>query len=99
MSETKNQVCAIIGASHAGVNLAFNLRKEGWEGEIIIYDKDPNTPYHRPPLSKSYIIDGDLSNNLLKPLESYEKDNITLQLGKLFAFRRVLYNDHIRLQW
>ena len=24
---------------------------------------------------------------------------ITLQLGKLFAFRRVLYNDHIRLQW
>ena len=40
MSETKNQVCAIIGASHAGVNLAFNLRKEGWEGEIIIYDKE-----------------------------------------------------------
>jgi 3-phenylpropionate/trans-cinnamate dioxygenase ferredoxin reductase component len=80
--ETKNQVCVIIGASHGGVNLAFNLRKEGWEGDIIIYDKDPNTPYHRPPLSKSYIIDGDLNSNLLKPLESYEKDNVTLHLGK-----------------
>jgi 3-phenylpropionate/trans-cinnamate dioxygenase ferredoxin reductase component len=82
MSETSNQVCIIIGASHGGVNLAFNLRKEGWEGKIMIYDTDPNTPYHRPPLSKSYIVDGDLNSNLLKPLESYQKDEISLNLGK-----------------
>jgi 3-phenylpropionate/trans-cinnamate dioxygenase ferredoxin reductase component len=82
MSETSNQVCIIIGASHGGVNLAFNLRKEGWEGKIMIYDKDPNTPYHRPPLSKSYIVDGDLNSNLLKTLESYKKDEISLNLGK-----------------
>tara|TARA_R110002126_G_scaffold34643_1_gene107042 strand:+ start:4412 stop:5653 length:1242 start_codon:yes stop_codon:yes gene_type:complete len=82
MSETSNQVCIIIGASHGGVNLAFNLRKEGWEGKIMIYDTDPNTPYHRPPLSKSYIVDGDLNSNLIKPLESYQKDEISLNLGK-----------------
>ena len=82
MSETSNQVCIIIGASHGGVNLAFNLRKEGWEGKIMIYDTDPNTPYHRPPLSKSYIVDGDLNSNLLKTLESYKKDEISLNLGK-----------------
>ncbi|ARV16621.1 NAD(P)/FAD-dependent oxidoreductase [Polaribacter sp. SA4-12] len=82
MSETANQTCVIIGASHGGVNLAFNLRKEGWQGEVVIYDTDPNTPYHRPPLSKSYIVDGDLNSNLLKPLESYQKDTISLKLGK-----------------
>ncbi|MCL5246283.1 FAD-dependent oxidoreductase [Cellulophaga sp. 20_2_10] len=81
MLDTANQVCVVIGASHAGVNFAFNLRKEGWQGEVILFDSDPNIPYHRPPLSKSYIIDGDLNSNLLKPLESYKKDNITLKLG------------------
>lgn len=81
MLDTANQVCLVIGASHAGVNFAFNLRKEGWLGEVILFDSDPNIPYHRPPLSKSYIIDGDLNSNLLKPLESYKKDNITLKLG------------------
>ncbi|APZ45579.1 pyridine nucleotide-disulfide oxidoreductase [Polaribacter reichenbachii] len=82
MLETANQICVVIGASHAGVNFAFNLRKEGWQGAIILYDVDPNTPYHRPPLSKSYIVNGDLNSNLLKPLESYQKENITLELGK-----------------
>ncbi|WP_343330831.1 NAD(P)/FAD-dependent oxidoreductase [Polaribacter staleyi] len=81
MSATENQICVVIGASHAGVNFAFNLRKVGWQGAIILFDSDANTPYHRPPLSKSYIIDGDLNSNLLKPLESYQNEKITLKLG------------------
>ncbi len=80
MSEDK--VCVVIGASHAGVNLAFNLRKEGWEGKIIVFDKDSNLPYHRPPLSKKYLeLEDSIQNNLLKPEESYIKDNIDLKLG------------------
>ena len=82
MSSTKEQTCAVIGASHGGVNVAFNLRKEGWEGEIILYDADPLMPYHKPPLSKSYLIDGNLEDNLLKPLEAYKKENIQLKLGE-----------------
>ena len=89
MLDSKNKVCVVIGASHAGVNFAFNLRKEGWQGAIILFDLDPNTPYHRPPLSKSYIIDGDLNSNLLKPLETYQNENITLKLGvKVTAINR-----------
>jgi len=81
MSEnaTKNLICVVIGASHAGVNLAFALRKEGWEGSIILFDKDPDLPYHRPPLSKTYLQHEEV--NLLKAHDSYEKDNISLQLG------------------
>ena len=89
MSNPVKKVCIVIGASHAGVNFAFNLRKEGWQGGIILYDSDTNTPYHRPPLSKSYIIDGDLNSNLLKPIESYKNENITLKLGmKVLSINR-----------
>ena len=82
MSSTKNKICVVIGASHGGVNFAFNLRKEGWLGEIILIDSDPMTPYHRPPLSKGYLIDGNLESNLLKQLETYKKENIQLKLGE-----------------
>ncbi|TPN83061.1 pyridine nucleotide-disulfide oxidoreductase [Aquimarina algicola] len=78
-----NKTCIVIGASHAGVNFAFALRKEGWKGAIILLDKDKATPYHRPPLSKKYLeLEDSIQNNLLKSLESYEKDNISLSLGK-----------------
>mgnify|MGYP000261967305 CR=1 FL=1 len=77
-----NKTCVVIGASHAGVNVAFSLRKEGWEGSIILFDADPVLPYHRPPLSKAYLTSDDgIEKNLLKSAESYNKENITLNLG------------------
>jgi len=78
-TQTKESICVIIGASHAGINHAFALRKEGWEGAILLFDKDPEIPYHRPPLSKTYLSNAEV--NVLKSVESYEKDNITLNLG------------------
>ena len=73
----------IIGASHGGVNCAFALRREGWEGEIILIDADPNLPYHRPPLSKEFLVsDGNLEKHFLKSSESYTNENISLVLGK-----------------
>ncbi|MFS4469003.1 NAD(P)/FAD-dependent oxidoreductase [Maribacter sp. 2210JD10-5] len=78
----KEKICAIVGASHAGVNLAFYLRREGFEGEIILFDKDAMLPYHRPPLSKTYLANEEaLEKNLLKSVESYEKERIQLRLG------------------
>lgn len=79
MSDT---TCVIIGASHAGVNCAFALRKEGWQGQIIMYDADPELPYHRPPLSKTYLtVREGIQNNPLKSLESYEREQIQLNLA------------------
>lgn len=76
------QTCVVIGASHAGVNFAFSLRKEGWDGDILLFDVDPTLPYHRPPLSKAYLTSSDaIEKNLLKSAESYEKQEITLNLG------------------
>lgn len=81
MADTKT--CVVIGASHAGVNFAFALRKEGWEGNIVLFDKDKALPYHRPPLSKKYLeLEDSIQNNLLKPEDSYLKENMSLRLGK-----------------
>ncbi|WP_010177730.1 NAD(P)/FAD-dependent oxidoreductase [Aquimarina agarilytica] len=79
---SKDKICVVIGASHAGVNFAFSLRKEGWEGRIILFDKDPVLPYHRPPLSKAYLTSADaIDKNLLKSAEAYDKSGIELSLG------------------
>ncbi len=78
----KDKICVIIGASHAGVNLAFSLRKEGWEGEIHLFDGDPVLPYHRPPLSKAYLTSDDaIEQNALKAKSTYENERINLHLG------------------
>ncbi|MFK7969104.1 MAG: NAD(P)/FAD-dependent oxidoreductase [Bacteroidia bacterium] len=92
MSETSTsgKICVIIGASHAGVNCAFHLRNEGWEGEILLYDADPTLPYHRPPLSKAYLThEEEGGRSQLRSAESYERKNIGLKLGlKVKAIQR-----------
>ena len=53
---TANQTCLIIGASHAGACLATAVRKEGWEGRILVLGDETVMPYHRPPLSKALLM-------------------------------------------
>ena len=80
MNEDKQ--CIIIGASHAGVNCAFALRRQGWKGNIMLLDKDPVRPYHRPPLSKAFLSSDDpIDTYQLKSAESYQKEKIDLKLG------------------
>lgn len=79
---TKKQVCVVIGASHGGVNFAFSLRREGWDGEIILFEIDKELPYHRPPLSKAYLTSEEYSEQTpLFPKENYVLDKIILKLG------------------
>ncbi|NVK25205.1 MAG: FAD-dependent oxidoreductase [Gammaproteobacteria bacterium] len=80
------QTCIIIGASHAGVNLAFSLRREKYQGRIKLFDADPTLPYHRPPLSKAYLTaDDPIEKNALKSIEAYEKEDIEVNLGRSVA--------------
>ncbi|MEM6378110.1 MAG: FAD-dependent oxidoreductase [Bacteroidota bacterium] len=91
MKENLNaKTCLVIGASHAGVNFAFELRKEGWDGHILLFDADPRLPYHRPPLSKDYLGSKDkLDKHVLKSADAYSKAQIELRLGiKVKAINR-----------
>lgn len=82
--QLKDQPCIIIGASHAGVNCAFALRREGWEGDILLIDADPHLPYHRPPLSKSFLTaEVNIEQIALRPAEAYEKQSIERIIGRV----------------
>lgn len=92
MADTKNQSCLIAGASHAGVNAAFALRREGWEGRIALFDRDPEIPYHRPPLSKGFLLgETTVEERLLKAASSYAAEQIELRPG--LAVHRILREE------
>jgi len=76
------KTCIIIGASHAGVQLALSLRQGGWAGIILLISDEPVAPYQRPPLSKG-VLDGSKSPDsiALRPSTLYEKSNIEFLLG------------------
>ncbi|MCL1065650.1 FAD-dependent oxidoreductase [Shewanella olleyana] len=80
--EALNLNMVIIGASHAGVSAAFNLRQQGWKGRIILLDRDPQLPYHRPPLSKKTLQSDALVSSPLKAEKAYIDNEISLNLGQ-----------------
>lgn len=82
MENLQNQSCLIVGASHGGVNAAFALRRQGWQGRITIFDRDPELPYHRPPLSKGFLAgETTVEESLLKAAASYVAEGIDLRTG------------------
>ena len=52
----KNGV-VIVGAGHAGVQAAASLREDGYDGPVILISDEDELPYHKPPLSKTFIKD------------------------------------------
>lgn len=45
----------IVGAGLAGAKAAETLRTEGFEGRILLFGAEPERPYERPALSKSFL--------------------------------------------
>src|SRR5690606_2412703 len=72
--------CIIIGAGHAGSQAAISLRQEGYAGEIVLINDEPDLPYHKPPLSKSYLKAPETGGLVLRPEASYRDNNIELLL-------------------
>ncbi|MGA5462318.1 NAD(P)/FAD-dependent oxidoreductase [Mycobacterium sp. NPDC050041] len=69
----------IVGASHAGAQLAASLRQEGWDGEIVLVGNESALPYHRPPLSKAYLAGKCTVDELaIRNAEFYTKQRIQL---------------------
>ncbi len=70
----------IIGAGTAGIHCAVSLRKYGYEGKITILGDEAERPYQRPPLSKTFLLEG-VTPTPLKPDAVYERNNIDLKTG------------------
>ena len=75
--------CIVIGASHAGAQLAVSLRQQGWEGRILVIGDEPFLPYNRPPLSKTFLSgEKHVDDLLIRPEAQYEKVGIEFLLGQ-----------------
>ena len=45
----------IVGAGHAGYQVAASLRQHGYGERICLINDEAHLPYQRPPLSKAYL--------------------------------------------
>ncbi|WP_256748962.1 NAD(P)/FAD-dependent oxidoreductase [Mesorhizobium sp. Mes31] len=76
----KNGV-VIVGAGHAGVQAAASLREEGYDGPVILVGDENELPYHKPPLSKTFIKDGEAKPQPLRGEAFYSGGAIDYRPG------------------
>ncbi len=72
----------IIGAGHGGVQAAASLRDEGFGGRILLIGDEAELPYHKPPLSKTFIKDAEAKPQILRAEAFYSGASIDLLLGE-----------------
>lgn len=72
---------AIVGAGHGGVQAAASLRDEGFDGRIALIGEERDLPYHKPPLSKTFIKDSQAKPQMLRAESFYATQGIDLLFG------------------
>ena len=77
-----NAPIVIIGAGQAGLQTAEALRSEGHEGPVLMLGDEAQAPYHRPPLSKAYLL-GEFAESQLtiRSPQALEKKRIEFRPG------------------
>lgn len=78
---SKNGV-VIIGSGHGGVQAAASLREEGYDGRVMLIGEEAELPYHKPPLSKTFIKDAEAKPQILRAEAFYSGASIELLLGE-----------------
>ncbi|MEQ3549830.1 FAD-dependent oxidoreductase [Pseudonocardia nematodicida] len=73
----------VIGAGHAGVQLAVALREGGDTAPVTLVGGEPHPPYQRPPLSKGYLAGAvDADRLALRAPSFYADRDIDLVTGE-----------------
>jgi 3-phenylpropionate/trans-cinnamate dioxygenase ferredoxin reductase subunit len=69
----------IVGAGHAGFQVAASLRQHGHSERICLINDEAHLPYQRPPLSKAYLKgEGRPDSLMFRPDKFYRDQNIEL---------------------
>src|SRR5712675_1928972 len=69
----------IVGAGHAGFQLAASLRQHGFAEPIALLNDESHLPYQRPPLSKAYLKGtGGPDSLMFRPEKFYHDQKIDL---------------------
>jgi 3-phenylpropionate/trans-cinnamate dioxygenase ferredoxin reductase subunit len=69
----------MVGGGLAGGNAAATLRDEGFRGRVVIVSPEPEVPFGRPPLSKTYLrSEEDLDDWYVRPADWYETNGVDI---------------------
>lgn len=72
----------IVGAGLAAAHAVEELRSRGHRGSIALFGAEPHLPYHRPPLSKGYLLgDADEESVFVHDRQWYADRSVELHLG------------------
>ena len=73
---TGSQRFVIVGAGLAGAKAAETLRREGFDGRLVLIGDEPELPYERPPLSKEYLRGESAETPFVHSESFYEDQNV-----------------------
>jgi 3-phenylpropionate/trans-cinnamate dioxygenase ferredoxin reductase subunit len=72
----------IVGASLTGGGAAATLRREGFDGRVVLVGAESQPPYERPPLSKEYLRgESPFDKALVQPPGFYDENGIETRFG------------------
>jgi 3-phenylpropionate/trans-cinnamate dioxygenase ferredoxin reductase subunit len=79
----------IVGAGHAGFQVAASLRQAGYTDPIHLINDEQHLPYQRPPLSKAYLKGtGGPETLMFRPLKFYVDQGIELVYDRAVTVQR-----------
>jgi 3-phenylpropionate/trans-cinnamate dioxygenase ferredoxin reductase subunit len=79
----------IVGAGHAGFQLAASLRQAGFAERIALLNDEGHLPYQRPPLSKAYLKGtGGPDSLMFRPDKFYRDQTIDLLVDRATSIDR-----------
>jgi 3-phenylpropionate/trans-cinnamate dioxygenase ferredoxin reductase subunit len=82
----------IVGAGHAGFQLASSLRQHGFAVRIGLINDESHLPYQRPPLSKAYLKGAGGADSLMfRPDKFYREQNVELIADRAVAIDRAAH--------
>src|SRR5258707_9011768 len=83
----------IVGAGHAGFQLASSLRQHGYAERIGLINDEAHLPYQRPPLSKAYLKGAGGADSLMfRPDKFYREQHIELIADRAVSIDRSACN-------
>jgi len=79
----------IVGAGHAGFQLAASLRQHGFSERIVLINDEAHLPYQRPPLSKAYLKgEGRPDSLMFRPDKFYRDQKVELIADRAVSIDR-----------
>jgi NADPH-dependent 2,4-dienoyl-CoA reductase/sulfur reductase-like enzyme len=71
----------VVGASLAGLRATEALRRDGFDGRVVLVGAEPHLPYDRPPLSKQLLAGEWEPQELALRRAPYDELDVELRLG------------------